>query len=64
MNTFHLTRPFDDPAVRRIHVNPQKVERDMLPSGKPVASRITYRRWIGGTALLSQRYGLFDEAEE
>jgi hypothetical protein len=45
-------------------VNPQKVERDMLPAGKSVASRITHRRWTGGTALLSQRHGLLNEAEE
>ncbi len=40
-------------AVRRVHMNPQKVERDMLPSGESVASRITHHRWTGGTALLS-----------
>jgi len=36
----------------------------MLPPGKSVASRITHRRWTGGTALLSQRRGLLNEAEE
>jgi hypothetical protein len=45
-------------------MNPQKVERDMLPTGKSVASRITHRRWTGGTAILSQRYSLLNEAEE
>ena len=28
----------------------------MLPTGKSVTSRLTHRRWTGGTALLSQRY--------
>ena len=55
--------PIDDLAVHRIHVNPQNVERDMLPPGKFVASRITHRRWTGGTALLTQRHGLLNEAE-
>ncbi|CDK38777.1 hypothetical protein BN903_71 [Halorubrum sp. AJ67] len=40
------------------------MERDMLPAGKSVASRITDRRWTGGTALLSQRRGLLNEAEQ
>jgi len=63
-DAIHLTRPIHDLAVRRIYVNPQKMERNMLPAGKSVASRITHHRWTGGTALLSQRRGLLNEAEE
>jgi len=36
----------------------------MLPTEGSVASRITHFRWTGGTALLSQRRGLLNEAEE
>jgi len=63
MNTIYLTCPIHNFAVRRIHVTPQKVGRNMLSPGKFVASRSTHRRWTGGTALLSQRRGLFSEAE-
>jgi hypothetical protein len=50
-DTIHFTRPIHDLAVRRVHVNPQKVKRDMLPARKSVASRITHRRWTGGKGL-------------
>jgi len=45
-------------------MDPQEMRCYVLPSKKPVASRITYRRGAGGAALLSQRHRLFDEAEE
>ena len=56
--------PIDNLAVRRIYENPQKVERDILPAGKFMGSRITHRRWTVGTELLSQRHGLLSEAEK
>jgi hypothetical protein len=45
-------------------MNSQKMERDMLPTGKSVASWVTHRRWIVGAAVLNQRHGLLSEAKE
>ena len=59
---FHLSIPQFRGTSRPCE--PEKMDRDMLPAGKSVASRITHRRWTGGTALLSQRRGLRTEAEE
>jgi len=42
----------------------KKMQRDVFPGSKSVASRVTYRRGAGGTALLSERHCLFNEAEE
>jgi len=36
----------------------------MIPTRESVASRITYSRRTGSTVLLSQRWGLLNEAEE
>jgi hypothetical protein len=64
-NAIYLTRPIDDFAVARDHVNLQKIQRQVLPIRKSVASRVAHnRRRAGGTAFLSQRRGLFNEAEE
>lgn len=63
-NTIHLAHPIDDFAECRVHVNPVKMRRQVLPIGKSVSSRVTHhRRGTGGTALMSQRCGLFNEAE-
>jgi len=41
------------------------MQRQVLPIRKAVANRVAHhRRGAGGTAFLSQRCGLFNEAEE
>jgi len=65
MNVIHLTRPLNDLAVGRVHVNAQKMQREMLPVVESVASRVAHHcRGAGDTAFLRQRYGLFNEAKE
>jgi len=46
-------------------VNPQETQRQVFLIHKSVASRVAHHRCgAGGTALLSQRCGLFNESEE
>jgi hypothetical protein len=64
-NSIHLAGPFNNFFEGCAHVNPQKMQREMLLAGKSVASRVTHhRRGAGSTALLSERRRLLNEAEE
>lgn len=54
-NTIYLAQPVHDLAVGRIHVNAEKMQREVLPAGESVASRIIHCRWTSGTVFLCDR---------